>query len=87
MKIQQTSHMIEKVSLKTGTTFAKLPNKFEAGTPHIAGSIGLGAAIEYFNSIPLNDIKTWEDELLSQELEVGSEIGHQIAGATDKRVN
>ena len=50
-------------------TFAKteynvLPYKFEAGTPHIAGGIGLGAAIDYVSNIGLNVIAAWEDELL-----------------------
>jgi len=50
-------------------TFAKteynaLPYKFEAGTPHIAGGIGLGAAIDYVTNIGLQAIAAWEDELL-----------------------
>ena len=50
-------------------TFAKteynaLPYKFEAGTPHIAGGIGLGAAIDYVSNIGLQAIAAWEDELL-----------------------
>jgi cysteine desulfurase/selenocysteine lyase len=50
-------------------TFAKteynaLPYKFEAGTPHIAGSLGLGAAIDYVTKIGLQTIAAWEDELL-----------------------
>ena len=50
-------------------TFAKteynaLPYKFEAGTPHIAGGIGLGAAIDYVSKIGLQAIAAWEDELL-----------------------
>lgn len=50
-------------------TFAKteynvLPYKFEAGTPHIAGGIGLGAAIDYVSNIGLDAIAAWEDELL-----------------------
>ena len=42
--------MIEHVSF-TETTFAPCPQKFEAGTPHIAGSIGLGTAMEYLQSL------------------------------------
>jgi cysteine desulfurase/selenocysteine lyase len=38
--------MIREVRLE-GTTFAEVPHKFEAGTPHIAGAIGLGAAVDY----------------------------------------
>lgn len=47
---QGGGEMIETVSF-SGTTFNQLPYKFEAGTPDIAGAIGLGAAIDYLNSI------------------------------------
>lgn len=46
------------------TTYNHLPHKFEAGTPHIAGVIGLGAAIDYVNSIGLENIAAYEDKLL-----------------------
>ncbi len=55
--------MIETVAFN-GTTYAPLPNKFEAGTPDIAGAIGLGAAIDYVQSIGFDEIVAWEDELL-----------------------
>jgi cysteine desulfurase/selenocysteine lyase len=46
------------------TTYAKLPNKFEAGTPHIAGVIGLGAALDYVSAIGVDKIAAHEHELL-----------------------
>jgi cysteine desulfurase/selenocysteine lyase len=46
------------------TTYNDLPYKFEAGTPDIAGAIGLGAAIEYLNGIGLDEIAAYEHELL-----------------------
>lgn len=46
------------------TTYAGLPHKFEAGTPHIAGVIGLGAAIDYVSAIGLESIAHYEAELL-----------------------
>ncbi len=46
------------------TTYAKLPNKFEAGTPHIAGVIGLGAALDYVSAIGVDRIAAHEHELL-----------------------
>lgn len=55
--------MIETVSFDK-TTFNVLPLKFEAGTPMIAEVIGLGAAIDYVNSIGMNQIKNYEHELL-----------------------
>ena len=47
---QGGGEMIESVSF-AGTTYNQLPYKFEAGTPDIAGAIGLGAALDYLNSI------------------------------------
>lgn len=46
------------------TTYNDLPYKFEAGTPHIAGVIGLGAAIDYVRRIGLDRIEAYEQELL-----------------------
>lgn len=47
---QGGGEMIEQVSF-AGTTYGELPHKFEAGTPDIAGAIGLGAAIDYVNAL------------------------------------
>ncbi|MBQ48557.1 MAG: cysteine desulfurase CsdA [Zetaproteobacteria bacterium] len=46
------------------TTWAGLPDKFEAGTPHIGGVIGMAKAIEYLHNIGFDDIQKWEHELL-----------------------
>jgi cysteine desulfurase / selenocysteine lyase len=46
------------------TTYNDLPHKFEAGTPNIAGVIGLGAAIDYVSSVGLDAIASYEHELL-----------------------
>ena len=55
--------MIRSVTFEK-TIFNDLPYKFEAGTPHIAGVIGLGAAIDYIASIGLERIEAYEQELL-----------------------
>lgn len=55
--------MIRTVSFE-GTTFAPIPEKFEAGTPAIAAGIGLGAAIDYINSIDFDAAAAYEHELL-----------------------
>lgn len=55
--------MIESVSFEA-TTYAALPNKFEAGTPDIAGAIGLGAAIDYLDSIGFDQVAGYEHDLL-----------------------
>jgi len=47
------------------TTYNDLPYKFEAGTPNIAGTIGLGAAVDYINEIGLDRIQAYEHELLA----------------------
>ena len=47
------------------TTFAPLPNKFEAGTQNVEGVIGLGAAIDYINSIGIENIKKAEKEVVT----------------------
>ncbi len=46
------------------TVFASLPNKFEAGTQNVSGVIGLGAAIDYINSIGYNNIQKMEEEVV-----------------------
>ena len=47
------------------TTYNDLPYKFEAGTPNIAGTIGLGAAVDYINEIGLDHIQAYEHDLLA----------------------
>lgn len=56
--------MIESCSF-SGTTFNKLPYKFEAGTPDIAGAIGLGAAIKYLQSFDRSALMAHEADLLN----------------------
>ncbi len=56
------------------THYNVLPYKFEAGTPHIAGVIGLGAAVDYVNEIGLDAIEVYESQLLSYGTEALSEV-------------
>jgi cysteine desulfurase/selenocysteine lyase len=63
------------------TTYAAIPHKFEAGTPPIAAAIGFGAAIDYLESIGMDDIAAHEHELLSYATERMAEIkGLRIIG-------
>jgi cysteine desulfurase/selenocysteine lyase len=63
------------------TTYADLPNKFEAGTPDIAGVIGLGAAIDYVQSVGLENTAAHEDRLLRHATEKLKQIpGVRIIG-------
>jgi len=60
--------MIREVSF-SGTTFAAPPHKFEAGTPNIAGFVGLAAAIDYYESVGFAAIHAWEQNLLTYATE------------------
>lgn len=61
--------MIATVSLTQGTTWAKAPWRFEAGTPNTGGIIGLGAAIDYVMSLGLDKIGDYEQMLMRYALE------------------
>lgn len=56
------------------TTFNELPYKFEAGTPNIAGAIGLGAALDFISSIGIDEIEKYENDLANYALEKISAI-------------
>jgi cysteine desulfurase / selenocysteine lyase len=78
--------MIRSVSFD-GTTYADLPSKFEAGTPHIAGAIGLGAAVDWMMDIGPDAIGAWEHELLVAGTERLQAIpGLRIIGTGPRKV-
>jgi cysteine desulfurase/selenocysteine lyase len=77
--------MIESVTFAR-TTYAPLPNKFEAGTPNIAGVIGLGAAIDYIESIGFESFEAYEQNLLTHATKVLGQIpGLRIIGTAQKK--
>jgi len=77
--------MIKTVSFDK-TTYNDLPFKFEAGTPHIEGAIVLGTAINYLNSIGLQNIAQRENDLLSKATSAISEIeGVRLIGTAEKK--
>jgi cysteine desulfurase/selenocysteine lyase len=77
--------MIRSVTFEK-TTYAGLPNKFEAGTPAIASQIGLGAAIDYLNSIDREKAARYELELLRYATERISAIeGVRIIGTAREK--
>jgi cysteine desulfurase / selenocysteine lyase len=77
---QSGGDMILSVSFEE-TKYNYLPYKFEAGTPHIEGVIGLGAAIDYLNGIGLSRIAAYEQELLAYATEALSIVpGLRIIG-------
>jgi cysteine desulfurase/selenocysteine lyase len=78
--------MILSVSFEE-TTWNAVPFKFEAGTPNIAGTIGLGAAIGFIEELGYEYITTQEQELLSYGTKILGEIeGVTIIGTTPKKV-
>lgn len=70
------------------TTYNSLPYKFEAGTPNIAGGIGLGAAIDYLTGIGLDRIAAYEHELLEYATEtIGAIKGVKIIGTAREKAS
>lgn len=60
--------MIATVSLTDGTTYARAPWRFEAGTPNTGGIIALGAAIEYISALGLDNVQAYEQSLMAYAL-------------------
>lgn len=77
--------MISHVSFE-GSTFKEPPSRFEAGTPHIEGAIGLGAAIDYLSGIGLESIHQYESRLVEYAVAKLSQIdGLRIVGNPRER--
>ncbi|MDP3779143.1 MAG: SufS family cysteine desulfurase [bacterium] len=80
---QSGGEMIRDANLKT-STFADPPHRFEAGTPHIAGAIGLAEAMGYMQEIGMQVIRAHEKELLAYAWEKLSQIkGIHLFGPSD----
>jgi cysteine desulfurase/selenocysteine lyase len=87
MPYQGGGDMIKEVSFKK-TTYNKPPYKFEAGTPNIAGVIGLSAAISYVESIGIDKISSLEDELLHYATAKIAELPNlKIFGTADNKAS
>ena len=70
------------------TTYAELPHKFEAGTPHIAGAIGLGAAVDYLRSVGFEGIGRHEADLLAYGTNALSEVkGLRLIGTSPNKAS
>jgi cysteine desulfurase/selenocysteine lyase len=68
------------------TVYNDIPYKFEAGTPHIAGAIGLGAAVDYMTTLGLDAIHAYEDQLLAYGTEKLSRVpGLRIIGTAREK--
>ena len=78
--------MISSVTFEK-TTYNVVPYKFEAGTPDIAGAIGLGAALEYVSKLGMDKIAAHEHDLLTYATErVGAIAGVRLIGTARERV-
>lgn len=73
---QGGGEMIETVSF-AATTFNQLPYKFEAGTPDIAGAIGMAAALDYLDNLDRSALQAYENKLLNAAILLGEEHGLQ----------
>lgn len=79
--------MIKEVSFEK-TTYNELPYKFEAGTPNIAGAIGLGAAFEFLNTLDMEEVEAYEKELLEYAADALKGIdGIKFYGEADKKTS
>ena len=82
---QGGGEMIEHVTLEH-STYQAPPYKYEAGTPNIAGAIGLGAALRYLREIPRPDLVAQEDKLVASALSGLQQIpGVRLIGEPKKR--
>ena len=82
---QGGGEMIKSVTFEK-TIYNDLPHKFEAGTPDIAGAIGLGAAIDYVSNLGMGNIQAYEHELLEYGTECLSSIeGLSIIGTAKEK--
>lgn len=83
---QGGGEMINYVSF-AGTEYAALPQKFEAGTPNIAGAIGLSAAMDYLWGLDLEAVAAYEAELLHYATDAIESIkGYNIIGTAQHKV-
>jgi cysteine desulfurase/selenocysteine lyase len=79
--------MIQDVTFEK-TTYADPPYRFEAGTPHIAGGIGLGAAIDFLTSLGMDNIAHYEKELMAYGTQALSEVpGLKMIGTAKEKAS
>ena len=84
---QGGGEMIEHVSIER-TTYNKLPYKFEAGTPNIAGAIGFGAAVDYLGGLPREALRDREAALVSEAISHLKQVpGVRMVGEPGERVS
>ena len=78
--------MIDVVDIEKGTSYAALPHKFEAGTPHISGAIAMGVALDWMNGTGLQSIGDHERALGAQARHLLSDVeGMRFIGEAQER--
>ena len=83
---QGGGEMIASVSFSEGTTYNVLPHKFEAGTPHVAGVIGLGATIDFLAAQGMDAIAQHEAALLQYATDALTHAGVRIIGQAAQKI-
>ena len=82
---QGGGEMIDRVSF-AGTTFNEVPFRFEAGTPNIAGAVGLAKAVDYLRELGLGNIESYESSLLDYATKEMSQIdGLRVIGTAEAK--
>ncbi len=82
---QGGGEMIRHVSFEK-STFNDAPGKFEAGTPNIAGAIGMGAAVDYLQALGMHRVAAWEAQLLAYGTEKLAQIdGFRMIGTAARK--
>ncbi len=82
---QGGGEMIRHVTFEK-STFNEAPGKFEAGTPNIAGAIGMGAAVDYLQKLGMENVAAWEAQLLAYGTEKLSQIeGFRMIGTAAQK--
>ena len=85
--MQYGGEMIERVT-RDSVTFNRLPFRFEAGTPNIAGAVGLGAAVTYLESIPRQQLLADEHRLVEQAVSALNQLpGVRVVGQPAQRLS
>jgi cysteine desulfurase/selenocysteine lyase len=82
---QSGGDMIRSVSF-AGTTYNELPNKFEAGTPNVAGVVGLGATLEYLDQLDMAALDAYEQSLLDHATQRMAQVpGVRVIGTASNK--
>jgi len=82
---QGGGEMINRVTFEK-STYTDAPGKFEAGTPNIAGAIGLGAAVDYLQGLGMDRVAAWEAQLLAYGSETLARVdGFRMIGTAARK--